>query len=273
MNVSRINYGHLFRYDQPEDISGARGLDMIFALQKRLKALLQQKEAMHNELVTATTIRDRHLEEQAAFKEDNGRLRQQMDEIVQIIDEKQALIDTLKQTVEQGKQDAEQSQKAAAAEKKNSETLQTKVNEYRQQIEQAQTRAEQARAQTEALKSSLVHLERRQAYETATQKDVIALLHETRSTIESTIELLQQKGREIQLHHIQRQEILQSAQNIQQKASEAESQAWKDEVCALTEHLKSLNKEDEELAGSVENCKNQVESLVKRVRLHQTEIQ
>ncbi|KAL0095036.1 hypothetical protein J3Q64DRAFT_1717031 [Phycomyces blakesleeanus] len=297
-NVSRINYGHLFRYDQmnprqsskhdlnqtakvqsgkqltadsiePEESRSARTKGMVSVLKSKHEVLTRQRDAMALEVKTTAETRDMHLASQSVFRAENDTLRLEMNRLAMEIDAKQTAIDSLKTTADDQKTYASSVQLAAETQRMGTAELKKKAGEYKQAISRAKLKAAQAQAQTQALKDSLKGLSGQRRHEKLAHEQLLSLLSTLKKEGQESIERLQQGGHELKSLGDERSSLLESTRDVVKNIEswhDKNKTAFKTEVVKLGEALSPCTDKDKELKDSVEQCKNQMDSLVDRIR-------
>ncbi|KAF7725480.1 hypothetical protein EC973_009580 [Apophysomyces ossiformis] len=281
--VSRINYGHLFRYDhqldeplttapEPEKSNSTRTVGMVAQLKSKLLLLQRQRDAMEIELKSATEMRDQHLNAQSAFRTENDELRRRMDELAQAIDEKQLIIDSLKQTADQGRDNVATIQQAAEKERKSAKEMQQKVEEYEKAIDGARWRVELAKAQTEALRQSLADIDKAQVRETAMRESLLELLKDVRKQVEAQVEKIKETQEAFNALQEQRSEVVQATKSVITEMGQSNDNdivSLRSSADVLLEQLKEQEEREVQLGGEVDQCKSQLDNLVTRIRQYQ----
>ncbi|KAI7869887.1 hypothetical protein BDF14DRAFT_1776966 [Spinellus fusiger] len=292
-SVSRINYGHLFRYDQihtpqplesqnphshtslstsdgeSEESKSHRTMDMISILKHKLAVLNEQQNAIVAEKKSACDIRDKHLAQQSTYREENEQLRLSMDRLGLEIDMKQELIDALKSSANEQKSRASTIQSTAEKQRQSAGEMQKKMEEYKQAILSAKMRVVQAQAQTEALKETLLGSEEHHIRQMEAQRTMVELLSSVQEKGQAMTVKLQQAKEELQQKQKVQASLLEYIKTMVQKTVElndTEKDALQSTLAEVSRQAASCLESDKTMQSAVNDCKIEVEQLVDRIQ-------
>lgn len=261
--VSRINYGHLFRFDDQPNVplQPSASRDLLPSLQAKLDALDRQKAALTQELDIVRKSRETHLQELDTMRQANDGLRKGLTEILAEIDRKVALVEALKKANVDAEAQVKVQKEAAAEQGKKAKDMMER-SELRKEVERAEARAEQSRAQTEALKATRDSLDRQHAQQMKLYQSLLEVLQQTATHL---MEQCQQKTDALDraLHQI-KQDRMQSLEAL--KADQPNESQWAGELKTLETRLQDHLDMESKLTTTVADCQDQLQSLVKRIK-------
>ncbi|ORY99364.1 hypothetical protein BCR43DRAFT_523317 [Syncephalastrum racemosum] len=261
--VSRINYGHLFRFDDQPNVplQPSASRDLLPSLQAKLDALDRQKTALTLEIDTVRKSREAHLQELETMRQENDGLRKNHGEILKEIDRKQAVVEALKKANTDAEAQVKVQKEAAAEQSKKAKDMMER-SELRKEVERAEARAQQSLAQTEALKATRDSLDRQHAQQMKLYQSLLELLQQTATRL---MDQSQQKTDALDraLYQI-KQDRMQSLEAL--KVNQSNEPQWVEELSKLEARLQDHLEMESKLTTTVTDCQDQLQSLVKRIK-------
>ncbi|KAI7889977.1 uncharacterized protein EV154DRAFT_512578 [Mucor mucedo] len=250
----------------PRSTSSSRTTRVLEELQENLEMIQKEIKSTRAQLTTVCENKENSERENETFIENNKQLRSDIQEVMQILESKQELLDSTKKTYVTTENRVKQLKDEATSARKEMDDLKRREHTIEKECHTITLLKEKQVLQKLALEKSVV--------QTQSEFDTeLATLYEELDHIRSQIIKLQNTDitsavkLSLENQHKERELVLQDYTSVQaqiQSNHQAFIDMVKAELASLMEELPAL--ESTSLETDLDNCKQDVHSLVSRVK-------